>query len=744
MKGGETLKAFKVAAKEIEKIIKSRFIRVAVIVVAFMPLLYSFLYLYAFWDPYSKLDKLPVAVVNEDKGGIYDGKQEKFGNEVVQKLKDNKEFKWDFVDYKDALDGLKGSKYYFIIRIPQDFTQNLISVDSPTPKKASIEYITNDKKNFLATQIGNKAIESLQTQIANSIRKGYIDSIFKSVDELGSGLKEASEAENKLATGTFKLYNGAQKLNSSINTALDGSKQIKDGALSLNNGISQALNGSEALYNGANLLSQKFSDASNTGALLNGMNSLQNGITGINQGLNDASNSVIKLKDGINSLVNGYNQVGQNVSSFAGSVSQLKSGLGQISTALDSAQVALKDYIAKHPEASSDPELQKALAIIAQANTGINNMNQNLNSGLTQVQQLNTVLAQLQQVSNTINNGMDSLASGLSYMSQASSQLVDGSNKLYSGVAQLSEGINTAGEKLKEISNGLYSLNNGIKSLSDGSSKLYNGANSLYNGMALLKDGTRQFADGAKSLYDNQRLLAQKLSDAAEKIDSSGITTAKKDMINEPIILDTRSLYPVKNYGIGFAPYFIPLSLWVGSLILFFLIDIFDKEKYEGMNNVSIQLGKFMSLALVGILQSVVSSFVLVEGLKLEVHNLFYYYLINAMMSITFIAIIQLFVMLFGIAGKFFAVVLLMLQLTSSGGTFPMELLPKFFNVINPYLPMTYGVAGLREAISGNNISAILHNISIIAVFGALFLLFTILLAEKADKMEITQRLKQI
>ncbi|WP_256201376.1 YhgE/Pip domain-containing protein [Thermoanaerobacter thermocopriae] len=192
------MKAFEVAAKEIEKIIKSRFIRVAVIVVAFMPLLYSFLYLYAFWDPYSMLDKLPIAVVNEDRGGVYNGKQENFGNEIVQKLKNNKEFKWDFVDYKKGIDGVKGKKYYFMIMIPEDFTQNITSVDSSTPKKATIEYITNDKKNFLATQIGNKAIESLQTEIANSIRKGYIDALFKSVDELSSGLKEASEAENNL------------------------------------------------------------------------------------------------------------------------------------------------------------------------------------------------------------------------------------------------------------------------------------------------------------------------------------------------------------------------------------------------------------------------------------------------------------------------------------------------------------------------------------------------------------------
>lgn len=738
------MKALKVAAGELERIIKNRFIRVAVIVVAFMPLLYSFLYLYAFWDPYSKLDKLPVAVVNEDKGGISEGKERNFGDEIVKKLKENREFKWEFTDYKNAIEGLEGKKYYFVIRIPEDFTKNLLSVESDNPKRASIEYITNDKKNFLATQIGNKAIESLQTEIANSIRKGYIETIFKNLKELGNGLKEVSEAENKLSAGSLELSSGAEKLSNNMDKAAKGALQLKEGIYNLKEGLPQLLNGSEALYKGVNILSEKFSPSGDIKTLSEGAKSLTDGISKLNQGLYEASQSALKLKEGVSALTQGYNQLGQNVSAFTQSVSQLGSGLGQMTESLALAQKALQEYITKHPEEVNDPNLQKAIFIISEASSGINAIESNLNKGLYQVQQLNDALSKLQHASNSLNNGMDSLTAGLSYMTNASSQLVKGSDRLSSGLSQFTEGIKIAGEKLKDISDGLYKLNTGIKNVNDGVSKLYDGAASLSNGVLLLKDGAWKLSEGARRLHDNQSLLAQKLSDASLKLQPSEFSSGKRDVINEPIALETRKLYPVKNYGVGFAPYFIPLSLWVGSLILFFLIDIFGKGKYEGISNVSIQLGKFISLAIVGILQSVVSSFVLVEGLKLDVHNLLYYYLINAVMSVTFIAIIQLLVMLFGIAGKFFAVVLLMLQLTSSGGTFPMELLPKFFNVINPYLPMTYGVAGLREAISGDNISLILHNISIIAGFGALFLLFTILLAERVDKIEIVQKLRQM
>ncbi|MGB9809807.1 MAG: YhgE/Pip domain-containing protein, partial [Caldanaerobacter sp.] len=418
------MKALKVAAKELERIIKSRFIRVAVIVVAFMPLLYSFLYLYAFWDPYSKLDKLPVAVVNEDKGGISEGKETNFGDEIVKKLKEDEEFKWEFTDYKNAIDGLKGKKYYFAIVIPEDFTKNLLTVDSDHPKRASIEYITNDKKNFLATQIGNKAIESLQTKISNSIRKGYIDTIFKNLQELGKGLKEASEAENKLSAGSLELSNGVEKLSNNMNKVAKGGLQLKEGIYNLKEGLPQLLNGSEALYNGVNILSEKFSSSGDVKTLSEGAKSLTEGISKLNQGLYEASQSALKLKEGVSTLTQGYSQLGQNVTDFTQSVSQLGSGLKQMTESLALAQKALQEYIAKHPEEVNDPNLQKALFIIAEAKSGVSLIEENnLNKRLYQVQQLSDALSKLQQASISLNNGMDSLAAGLSYMTNASSQL---------------------------------------------------------------------------------------------------------------------------------------------------------------------------------------------------------------------------------------------------------------------------------------------------------------------------------
>lgn len=737
------MNAIKVALSEIDKIIKSRFIRLAVIVVAFMPLLYSFLYLYAFWDPYSKLDKLPVAIVNQDTGGIYDDKNENIGKQIIDKLKEGREFDYKFVNYQEGINGLKGNKYYFMINIPQNFTKDIISIDSKNPKKAVIEYITNDKKNFLATQIGNKAIESIQAEIQSSIRKNYIDSIFKNVDELGEGLKEAANAGEKLSSGALELSDGALKLNKNMIKAMNGSIQLKDGALKLNNGLSEALKGMDTLSNGTDNLAQKLLNGENSG-LIEGMNSLKVGINGISQGIKTTSDSTIKLKNGIKSLTNGYDILGQNVQNFSKNVEDLGNSIGKISIGLSSGEESLKSYISKHPEAANDPDLQKALMIISNSNNNIDTISKELSASMPKIQEFNTANSQLNQVSKSLDAGIDSLNNGILNIYEVSNKLDEGANKLYNGLVQYNSGINIVTNKILQLSQGLNQLDNGLKSLNEGSYNLYSGIDTLSSGIKQLQDGTEKLQNGTRALSDKQALLSQKLSEASDKILSQEASPDKKAIINNPVSIKKEEFNPVKNYGIGFAPYFIPLSLWVGALILFFLIDIFDKNKYENISNKSIQAGKFLSLSIVGILQSVVSSFVLVEGLKLSVHNLMYYYLINAVMSIAFVAIIQLFVMLFGIAGKFFAIVLLMLQLTSSGGTFPMQLLPKFFNAISPYLPMTYGVAGLREVISGNNINIILQNIFIIGGFGIVFLIFTMILAEQADKMEITQRLKKM
>ncbi|SNX53444.1 YhgE/Pip domain-containing protein [Thermoanaerobacterium sp. RBIITD] len=728
----------KVVANEIKRLIQNRFIRLAVIVIVFMPLLYSFLYLYAFWDPYGKLDKLPIAVVNQDKDVIYNGKSANFGVDIIKELKKSKDFKWSFVSYSNGIDGLKGNKYYFMIVIPENFTKNILSVDSSNIKKAHIQYITNDKKNFLATQLGNKAIENITQKISNTIRKGYIDTVFTNIKDMGNGLRLASDAENELSLGTEKINDGMKKLNNGIESALIGSNQLRDGLYNIKNGTQNAANGASNLYNGAGLLSEKLDEVSKSSYLLtNGISDLNKGLNGVNQGLNTIKQSIDNLKNGVATVSEGYNQIGGKISSFSNNVVTMGNGISSITSALNNAQIAMNDYAKKHPDAMNDTDFKQAILEISQSNIGLKQISTNLNNNMPDITKLNNSLAELNKATGDIKNGFDKLSSGISQLQLVSSQLKDGGNNLNEGFSQYSGGIALINQKMKEVSGGLGELNSGLKSLDDGTQKLYYGAIKLNDGLATLSNGGNNLKDNMQKLNDSQQLLSKKLNDASNKIDLTSINDKKSNMINEPIVLDTRRLNPVANYGIGFAPYFIPLSLWVGALILFFLIDIFDRRGYAKESNASIIMGKFISLCILGILQSIVSSFVLIEVLKLPVNNLFYYYLINALMSAVFVAIIGFFVMLFGMAGKFLAIVLLMLQLTSSGGVFPMELVPRFFNIINPYFPMTYGTQALREAISGTNYSLMLNDLLILAGFGIVFMLLSVLLAEKVGDSNI-------
>ncbi|MEG6566912.1 YhgE/Pip domain-containing protein [Thermoanaerobacterium saccharolyticum] len=728
---------------ELKRLAQNRFIRLAVIVIIFMPLLYSFLYLYAFWDPYGKLDKLPVAVVNQDKSVLYDGKYKNFGDDIVKEMKNNHDFKWSFVNYDDGLNGLKGNKYYFMIVIPKDFSKNILSVNGNTVEKAHIQYMTNDKKNFLATQLGNKAVENLTQKISDTIRKSYIDTVFSNVKNMGDGLKQASLAEKQLSDGAKMLNDGVSKLNDGINKALVGTNQFKDGLYNLSIGANNASYGASNLSNGAQILSQKLDEVDkNSNLILNGMNNLKNGLNGVKDGLDSISNSINQLKSGSTAVTNGYDQIYQSLLSFLTELDSVSNGLNSIQTNLDSAVIALNNYVDKHPEAMSDANFKTAITVVSESNLGLKQIINGLETNKAKMDALNDSLKKLDSATNNLAIGYDKLNDGVSKLQSVVTQIISGGNNLSNGISQYANGISLLNQKMGDITSGLLKLNDGLNALKQGAFSLYNGSKDLNSGLVTVSNGSKQIQMNMEKLYKNQDILYKKLKDASDKIEVMGTGDEKKRMINEPIVLDTKRLNPVANYGIGFTPYFIPLSLWVGALILFFIIDIYDKNGYKDISKASIVLGKLLSLSILGIFQSMVSGFVLIEALKLPVNNLLYYYVINAVMSVVFVFIIGFFVMLLGMAGKFFAVVLLMLQLTSSGGVFPMELEPKFFNFLNPFFPMTYGTQALREAISGSNTGLITHDLFILACFGILFMLLSILLSGKiGDKNKIDEKL---
>ncbi|WP_242309631.1 YhgE/Pip domain-containing protein, partial [Bacillus cereus group sp. BfR-BA-01524] len=206
MKGNQLLR------KEFTEIIKSKKILIPIIAVLFVPILYAGMFLWAFWDPYKQLDDLPVAVVNLDKGALFDGKPIEVGKGLVDNLKDNKSFKWEFVSEKEAKKGMEGRKYYMLVRIPDDFSSNATTLLKDNPKRLNLEYIPNESLNFLSSQIGGTAIEKIKGEVASTLTKTYAEKMFDSIKDVSKGLADGAEGASKLHDGSSELHDGSSKV----------------------------------------------------------------------------------------------------------------------------------------------------------------------------------------------------------------------------------------------------------------------------------------------------------------------------------------------------------------------------------------------------------------------------------------------------------------------------------------------------------------------------------------------------
>lgn len=170
--------------QEFLSIIKNKKVLIPVLAVIFVPVMYSAMFLWAFWDPYERLDQIPVAIVNNDEGATFHDEELEIGREFVDKLRETPEFKWDFVDEATADRGMRNERYYMKIVIPKDFSEKATTVMDDDPHPLELHYVPNESFNFLAGQIGETAIEKMKEQMANELSKTYIEVVFDNIKKL--------------------------------------------------------------------------------------------------------------------------------------------------------------------------------------------------------------------------------------------------------------------------------------------------------------------------------------------------------------------------------------------------------------------------------------------------------------------------------------------------------------------------------------------------------------------------------
>lgn len=890
---------------ELKRLSRNRFASIAAVVILLIPLLYSFLYLYAFWDPYNHLERLQVAVVNQDLSAAKDERTVNAGKDLVDKLKDDRTVGWDFTNQQEAFDGLNHSKYDLVIIIPKDFSQTILATtEDPqagqAPQKAKLLYYSNPSKNYLAEQIGNKVASKLQGDLNGQIAGNFLDNVFGNLEDMKSNLQTAAEGSSELKEGISKAYSGSSELTQHLGDAAKGSDTLNQGLKSIAEGSTQVAQGNVDLAEGSTKLHEGSltiqsgvnSALEGSGKLSEGSKDLVQGLQDANQSLQDAASGSVKLSSGISSAYEGSRNLREGLATaFSGSgqiqggaaqllaglkemkaqlnstdpnpaeagvpvliqgagqivaatsepsytpdnpqtltngvklagdgMGQVVSGLNTAAPALSSAATALSDVknqldqmlnadpslkdntsfmtaytTASYEVASVQQGLQTQAPALMSAISGLNQIQygltghstdslhptildglRGLNSGSSQLRDgLQTMLSQsnsgldqlisgatdLSKGSTDLNMGLASAYGGSSTLTQGLSDLKDGGaklstgltsgaadfpklvdggkslqdrlNQLKQGLSDLSQGMVTFVGKMGDLVQGAVKLAEGSKSLNDGASQAVNGATSLHDGIVALKGGSSSLTEGLGQAETGSKDLTSGLQEGVDKLQNDlpqNAALVSKSM-GQPVEVDETQVHPVKNYGTGFAPYFVPLSLWVGALMLFFLISLKENSlRVAGMSKVRILLGKYATLAVFGVAQAIISSFVLIAFLGLRPDNVLAFYGFNVLQSVTYVAIIFLFVELFDMAGRFVAIVLLMLQLTSGGGTYPIILIPKFFQVLHPYLPMTYGIAALRRIISGSADIPLHTSVMVLGGFGVGAILLAVLLAPK-------------
>ena len=638
---------------EWQHLCKNKILLLSMAVISFIPIMYSGFFLGSIWDPYGQVKNLPVAFVNEDKGAQLNGQTANIGQSVEQKLKSNHDLGWEFVNKQQADDGVNSGHFYAVVTVPTDFSAKAASITAAQPQQAVIRYTTTPAKNYIGSLVSNQAAEKVKTSVAEQITQAYAKGVLENIGKLGDGLETA-------AGGAATLHGGLTQLQAGAQTYAGGVRQLAVSQRAMANGLARLGDGSRQLQAGLRQLSNGLPSESQVVQLTSGMKQLQAGLNQLNTSVYNPSPTLVNQQSKVQSEAQDLAQtmqtaaadltaaggtlqsLGANAANSGGSTTITLPQISQLSQALNKTQTISVQAAA----------LLKDLQILTKS--------------------LSTQQAQLQTGVSTLNNGVNQLApkaitalNGYNNLRTANNQLLAGSTSLANGLAQVQTG----------------------------SQQLANGARLLDSRSSILTNGASQLAGGADT-------LAVKLADASRQLKIQPTGAATQQQIASPVKSETTKQGDVPNYGYALAPYVLSLSLFVGAIALNIIYPI-RKTFAEQENAFRWWLAKASVTGAAAFVQATILMLIMVYCLGLVPDHPVNFIGAIYLTSFVYMSIVSLLVIVLDNPGRFLAMVLLVLQLGSSEGTFPIQTASSFFQAVNPLVPMTYSIRALRQAISG-------------------------------------------
>lgn len=646
---------------DILSLVKNFFALVIVIGICFLPALYAWFNIYSNWDPYGNTGALKLAVVSVDKGYTdEDGEYHNQGDAIIENLHENTAIDWQFLDNSDeAIEGVYSGKYYAAVVVDEDFSYNMYNALTDEIRRPTLHFYENQKKNPVATKISDTVVQNLQNSINVTFTEVVVREVFKSANKVSDDLSN-NEGLDGAILNLKRLREDLDSYQVTIAEIIDNDAKLQKSLLAAKN---DAENLQQEARNSANAARSSSIAAGQTET------SLADYTNNVNAALNQVNNSINEIESFIGA---GYISTdvkdmetylqksakdAANIVNYLNILAASKVNGPILKRNLDRANelyAILQEYdigeptiagnIIAHNEQQMKATLEKAGGKVAELKSAYNdNLVAEVNGGL---EKLGGVLND----SNSLLNSVGDTFGSLKTMFTAINNTVDSANV---SLQKTSEALSYVNNRIKSIIGDVDTVDNSDK------------IQALVNGLS-----------GDPKIYGK--------------------------FFSQPVEVKTEAVYPIENYGSAVAPFYSTLAFWVGALILTAIIKVHpDKEKYPDATKGQLFFGRYVLYWILGQIQAVVIVFGDIYLLHVQCVHPLLFLLAGSVIATTFTLLIYSFVITWGDVGKALAVVIVVIQIAGSSGTYPIELLPEFFKKMYIFFPFPYAINAIRECLCG-------------------------------------------
>ena len=611
---------------------------------------------------------------------------------------------WQFVSEKEAVKAVEEGSYYAMITIPEEFSEDILSLITDDIKKGKIIYTVNEKVNAIAPKITVKGATAVQENVNKTVIETVSDIVLSTAKDLGIEVEGQLPKLDNLYDKLVEIQSKFKDLYETTDLAYDGVNKVADLITNLQNDIpliTDTLNSTKGLAtNLIDFISKSQTEINNIAP------TIKTDI-GLVRDLADEVSSYVDV------VINAINTGSENANVLLGNLNTKVSGLRDYLTSIR----VLVEKINGH---SQNGALSDVLNNLITAENTLNQLyneiesikNSLANGNLIDTSKLENVKTVLNDVSNIAGNLYEKFDTEI--LGNINTILNTANDSAKSAL----EILQRAQDKLPKVEEILTTVsalcnkgNEGIKYAKDNLPRAEEIVNEVTSKVAKIKDSS--------DLKDLLKLIANNVEE-------------RSNYLTSPVELEENSLYPMRNYGTAMTPFYSVLSLWVGMTLL---VSMFSVEAHGEYNHMEVYFGKLLLFLTIGMTQALIVALGDLYLLKIYCVNPALFVTGILFTSITFVAIVYSLVSVFGNVGKVTAIILLVLQVAGSGGTFPIQLTPKFFQIINPFLPFTYAISFARESIGGVVQSVLVKDIVIMLIYIVVAILISIFLKKPINNL---------